>query len=244
MARFSTDNIFSHENIQAWEHLGQRSSFGRSFQAKLYDGLNPDVNAKRNNYIRFYSNDKVAQEVQSKIANVEAITILPDSWKISPLFHGSAHLKSSDPERQPNADGAEDTVNMLIRIVHPTKSSTQSGFEADDILKMLERWEKALLEEKIRFSGLHAATNDRHDPQEDLMVLTDVPESQIKKTKFKLSTFNEVKWIEPEMVHYTSNKFSMSHKFLEPGTTGKTSIWDKETRRGSSCRNRIAALIS
>ena len=230
MARFSTDTIFSHENIQAWEQLlDNEVRLDEVFRPNSYDGLNPDLNAKRNNYIRFYSNDKVAQEVQSKLANVEAITILPDSWKISPLFHGSAHLKSSDPERQPNADGAEDTVNMLIRIVHPTKSSTQSGFEADDILKMLERWEKALLEEKIRFSGLHAATNDRHDPLEDLMVLTDVPESQVRKTKFKLSTFNEVKWIEPEMVHYTSNKFSryVTQSYTEPGTSGKTSIWDK-----------------
>ena len=101
----------------------------------------------------------------------------------------------------------ENTVTFLIRIVHPTQASRVIGFKQNDILNMLKRWESKIYEAKITFSTLHSATPDRHDPDEDLMVLTGIPETQVMKAKFLISSFNEVKWIEPEMTKkpYGSN---------------------------------------
>ena len=234
VARFTADTIFSHENIDNWQNiLNNEIHLDEIFRQTSYDGLAPNPNGKKNSYIRFYSNDNIATEVKEKIPNVEAVTVLPDSWKISPTFHGNGHLKTAalrddNDEDDVGEETAGDIVTILIRIVHPTQASRKVGFKQRDISNMLNRWEQIIQENGITFTALRSATLDRHDPNEDLMVLEGVPDMQIKKAKFLIASFNEVKWIEPEMIHYVSNKFSryVTQSYTEPGQNGKTTVWD------------------
>ena len=51
--------------------------------------------------------------------------------------------------------------------------------------------EQIIQENGITFTALRSATLDRHDPNEDLMVLEGVPDMQIKKAKFSKQRLDE-----------------------------------------------------